>query len=116
MNRLQRTAALFAALTYTPLPTTAGPFGHDPIVGHCTNDRDAFTALVKSNGYILQQTSEARNDRTVLYFKASDYMVAVVDGREDRWCVQFSSESRSDFIAFLIGRYDPTTQGDEALD
>lgn len=91
-------------------------FGPAPIAGHCSSDKSAFDGLVNQYGYTLIQTSEARNGRTVMYYKAEDFMIAVADEERSKWCVQFTGYDAQEFVKFLVGRYDPTTHGDEGTD
>lgn len=95
---------------------SADLFGPEPIVGHCTSDRSTFDDLISKNGYKLKQTSEARDGRTVMLYLAEDFMIAVADEERSKWCIQFTSYDAEEFVEFLVGRYDPTTRGDESVD
>lgn len=97
-------------------PAVAGLFGPEPIVGHCTGDKSVFDSLISQNNYTLQQTSQARDGRLVMYFKAEDFMIAVADEERSLWCIQFTSENPNEFVEFLVGRYDPTTRDDEGTE
>lgn len=94
----------------------ADSLGPDEIAGHCTSDKSAFDGLIRSNDYTLIQTSEARNGRSVMYYEAADFMIAVADEERSKWCVQFTSYDAQEFVKFLVGRYDPTTRGDEGTE
>lgn len=97
-------------------PAMADSFGPEPIVGHCTSDKSTFESLIRQNGYTLRQTSEARDGRTVMYYQAEDFMIAVADEERAKWCIQFTSYDAREFVQFLVGRYDPTTRGDEGTE
>lgn len=100
-----------------PTSAAAGLFGPEPITGLCFPDHAEFVQIINRYNYKLAQTSEARNGRRVeLYRSGAEYMIAVADEQRSSWCVQFTSEDRDEFIRFLLGRYDPTTRGDEGTD
>lgn len=106
--------AVLVAMTATS--ADAGLFGPEPIVGHCTSDKATFDNLIRDNNYTLQQTSKARDGRVVMYYQAEDFMIAVADEERSKWCIQFTSYDAREFVTFLVGRYDPTTHGDEGTD
>ena len=108
---------ILTLLIMLPTSTAAGLFGPEAITGFCMSDRSHFNELIRSNNYRLRQTSAARDGRSViLYTAGAEFMVAVADEDRSRWCVQFTSENLDEFIRFLVGRYDPTTRGDEGTD
>ena len=43
-------------------------------------------------------------------------MIAAVDKSAPKYCVQFTHAEISELLTFLIGRYDPTTSGDEGTE
>jgi len=88
--------------------------GASPIAGYCTSVESNFENLVSQNNYNLMQTSKARNGREVRFYQSDDdYMIAAVDKSAPNYCVQFTHAELSELLTFLIGRYDPTTSGDE---
>jgi len=98
-------------------PSVAGLFGPEPITGFCFPNRAEFVQTIDRYQYRLAQTSGARDGRRVeLYRSGAEYMIAVVDEDHSLWCVQFTSEDLDEVIRFLVGRYDPTTRGDEGTD
>lgn len=104
------------ALSSTATATMANWLGPEPIVGHCTSDKSAFDTLIRENDYVLKQTSGARDGRSVMFYAAEDFMIAVADEERSQWCIQFTSYDAHEFLEFLVGRYDPTTRGDEGTD
>ncbi|MBC7153014.1 MAG: hypothetical protein H5U19_00010 [Rhodobacteraceae bacterium] len=106
-----------AAACVTPTSSVAGLFGPEPITGYCFPDYAEFAQIINQYDYRLAQTSEARDGRRVeLYRSSAEYMIAVADDGRSLWCVQFTSEDQTEFIRFLVGRYDPTTHGDEGTE
>lgn len=112
-----RSLLAFWLTILSPVSTaTAGLFAPEPIVGLCTTNKSVFERLIREDSYVLKQTSEARDGRTVMYFKADDFMIVVADEDDSKWCIQFTSYDEQELIKFLLGRYDRTTRGDEGTD
>lgn len=106
----------FSSFVICASEAAAGVFGPEPIVGHCTTDKSSFDGLIRQHSYELQQSSQARDGRVVMYYKSDDYMIAVADEKRSRWCIQFTGYDAGEFVHFLVGRYDPTTRGDEGTE
>lgn len=101
----------------SPTQPAAGLFGPEPITGLCFPNRAELVQIINRHQYRLAQTSEARDDRVVeLYRSGAEHMIVVADEGRSLWCVQFTSEDLNEVIRFLVGRYDPTTRGDEGID
>ena len=109
---MKNTLLMLLSLIMIMFSTSAS--GASPIVGHCTSVESQFENLVSQNNYNLIQTSKARDGREVrFYYSGDDYMIAAVDKSAPKYCVQFTHAELSELLTFLIGRYDPTTSGDE---
>lgn len=115
-TKTQMTLTISVMTILSASPAMADWFGPEPIVGHCTSDKSTFDSLIRQNDYALRQTSEARDGRTVMYYQAEDFMIAVADEDRSKWCIQFTSYDAQEFVKFLVGRYDPTTRGDEGTE